>query len=53
MAQCDAPNERVRAIRRLASDDHAYSGLVPADAQVPIAPLLAYLREHGVTVERV
>ena len=43
----------VLAIRRLASDDHAYSGLVPADAQVPIAPLLAYLREHGVTVERV
>lgn len=46
----------VLAVRRLASDDHAYQatgGLVPADAQVPIAPLLAYLREHGVTVERV
>ena len=43
----------VLAVRRLASDDHAYSGLVPADLQVPIAPLLAYLREHGVTVERV
>jgi len=41
----------VLAVRRLASDDHAYSGLVPADAQVPIAALLAYLRAHGVTVE--
>jgi hypothetical protein len=43
----------VLAVKRLASDDHAYSGLVPADAQVAIAPLLAYLRGHGVTVERV
>jgi hypothetical protein len=43
----------VLAVKRLASDDHAYSGLVPADAQVAIAPLLAYLRDHGVTVERV
>jgi hypothetical protein len=43
----------VLAVKRLASDDHAYSGLVPADEQVAIAPLLAYLREHGVTVERV
>lgn len=43
----------VLAVRRLASDDHAYRGLVPADAQVAIAPLLAYLREHRVTVERV
>lgn len=43
----------VLAVRRLASDDHAYRGLVPADAQVPIAPLLAFLREHGVTVERI
>ena len=42
----------VLAVRRLASDDHAYGGLVPADAQVPIAPLLAYLQDHGVTVER-
>jgi len=46
----------VLAIRRLASDDHAYhayGGFVPADAHVAIAPLLAYLRDHGVTVERV
>lgn len=43
----------VLAVTQLASDDHAYSGLVPADAQVDIAPLLAYVREHGVTVERV
>ena len=43
----------VLAVTRLASDDHAYGGLVPADAQVAIAPLLAYLRAHGVEVERV
>ena len=43
----------VLAVARLASDDHAYSGLVPADAQVAMAPLLAYLRGHGVTVERI
>ena len=43
----------VLAVTRLASDDHAYGGLVPADAQVAIAQLLAYLRDRGVTVERV
>jgi len=43
----------VLAVTRLASADHAYRGLVPADAQVAIAPLLAYLRSHGVAVERV
>jgi hypothetical protein len=43
----------VLAVTRLASDDHAYRGLVPANEQVAIAPLLAYLRAHGVTVERV
>ena len=43
----------VLAVRRLASDDRAYGGLVPANAQVQLAPLLAYLREHGISVERV
>ena len=42
----------ILAVTRLASDDHAYRGLVPAHEQVAIAPLLAYLRAHGVTVER-
>ena len=43
----------VLAVTRLASSDQAYRGLVPADEQVAIAPLLAYLRAHGVAVERV
>jgi short subunit dehydrogenase-like uncharacterized protein len=46
----------VLAVKRLAADEHAYQasgGLVPADEQVPVTALLAYLREHGVTVERV
>lgn len=43
----------VLAVARLASDDHGYAGLVPADRQVGIAPLLAYLRERHVTVDRI